>query len=353
MPETPISALQIASHNNLQAIEPGQDTLDRWAELFFQIEVTTSERSQQAQRRDIERFLSFMLPEAGTLARTAWTPRLSSAYVRALQKEIREDGRRRWSNTSINRFIAHLKTFAKWIHSKAAFPLGQPTEKIGTLRTTNVLQIERAFSKQERRRILDAADMLVMTGGKSKDRSRYKDVARRPTRKAYRPYRNRAIVYTLVETGMRRGAIRMIDLAGVDRKANTLDTIEKGGAEESYQISREGMQAITEYIEQERSYDAEGNLSPALFLAARSRSNATERLSARAINRIWNQIMKAAGVEDKTPHAARHAMGRHVIEKTGNASAVARQLKHRNLTYSLQYARVTAEEMSATLNDRE
>ena len=344
---------QIASYNNLAESVAASDTLDRWAELFFQVEVTTAERSQQAQHRDIERFLAFMEMETGSLVRTGWTPRLSAAYVRALQNEIREDARRRWSNTSINRFIAHLKTFAKWIHLNVPFPLGQPMAKIHALRTTNVLQVERAFSKQERRRLLDAADMLVLTGGKSKDRTRYKDVASRPTRKAYRPYRNRAIVYALIETGMRRGAVRMIDLKGVDASNLTLDTIEKGSAEETYQISREGMQAILDYIEYERSYDADGNDSPALFLAARSRSNATQRLSVRTINTLWNQIAEAAGVEGKTPHTARHAMGRHVIEKTGNATAVARQLKHKNLSYSLKYARVTKEEMQNTLDERD
>ena len=35
-------------------------------------------------------------------------------------------------------------------------------------------------------------------------------------RKGYRPFRNRAIVYTLIESGMRRAAVRNIDLAEVD-----------------------------------------------------------------------------------------------------------------------------------------
>ena len=46
-------------------------------------------------------------------------------------------------------------------------------------------------------------------------------------------------------------------------------------------------------------------------------------------------------------------MGRHIIEKTGNVSAVQRQLGHKNAAYSLQYTRITAEEMDSVLNDRE
>ena len=59
-----------------------------------------------------------------------------------------------------------------------------------------------------------------------------------------------------------------------------------------------------------------------------------------------------AGVTDKTPHSARHAMGRHIIEKTGNVAAVQRQLGHKNAAYSLQYARITDEELNAVLDER-
>jgi site-specific recombinase XerD len=54
----------------------------------------------------------------------------------------------------------------------------------------------------------------------------------------------------------------------------------------------------------------------------------------------------------KSPHAALHAMGRHVIDKTGNIAAVQRQLGHKNVAYSVQYARVSNKEMRDVLNNR-
>jgi integrase len=39
-------------------------------------------------------------------------------------------------------------------------------------------------------------------------------------------------------------------------------------------------------------------------------------------------------------------MGRHIIEKTGNIAAVQRQLGHKNAVYSMQYARITDEELN-------
>jgi len=54
-----------------------------------------------------------------------------------------------------------------------------------------------------------------------------------------------------------------------------------------------------------------------------------------------------------TPHDARHAMGKHLVEKTGNLAAVQRQLGHTNPAYSMQqYGRVTDQKLSVALDDR-
>jgi site-specific recombinase XerD len=111
------------------------------------------------------------------------------------------------------------------------------------------------------------ADLLLAVGGRSRERKRYK-TGERPRRKGYRPYRNRAIVYTLIETGMRRAAITQLNLDQVDVQRKTLTVVEKGGYAHSYQISREGLQAIQDYLTQERDPDAARWQSPALFLAA-------------------------------------------------------------------------------------
>ena len=87
-------------------------------------------------------------------------------------------------------------------------------------------------------------------------------------------------------------------------------------------------------------------------MPANNNPRAGERLSVRSINVIWDEICKMAGVVDKTPHSARHAMGKHIIEKTGNISAVQRQLGHKNAAYSMQYARITGEELRNVIDDR-
>ena len=62
--------------------------------------------------------------------RPLWTPRLSAAFRDFIIGRRKEDGGRRWSERTMNRVIAHLKPFAKWVHALQAVPLGNPMARI-------------------------------------------------------------------------------------------------------------------------------------------------------------------------------------------------------------------------------
>ena len=191
----------------------------------------------------------------GSDDRSLWTSRLSRAFLDALHKELDADGSRRFSDWTIARIAAHLKTFAKWIHTLRPFRLGDPTEKLKTVLVGPGLEIERALTEIQRRKLLDAADHLPILGGRSHDRRRSKDVEfvdERPRRKGYRPWRNRAIVYCLIETGMRRAAVCNLDLGEIDFEQKSVTVREKGGQTHRYKISKEGAKAINDYLREER-----------------------------------------------------------------------------------------------------
>lgn len=346
----PKKATRNSSSTLLRVPKAFPDTVSWWAEQYFRIEVTTSSSSQKVQKRDIHLFTAYMLEEEGREDCVAWSPRLSKAFQERMRKEL-VDGHRRWSDRTLNRVMAHLKTFAKWINKLRPFPLGNPMEKIRLQPLGTGLEVEKALTVSERRKILDAADLLMEIGGRSRDRGRYRG-AERPKRKGYRALRNRAIIYTLIETGMRRAAAASINLNQVDFKKKTITVEEKGSVEHAYQISNEGLQAIQDYIGQERPQDDAKWRSLALFLSPFTNPHGNGRLSAQVINDVWNEVLEIAGVENKTPHSARHAMGKHIMEKTGNVAAVQRQLGHKNAVYSMQYSRITAEELGEVINDR-
>lgn len=362
-------ALQKTSRKNLQTVPATQKgsgelvtlpvnlsgSLSWWVSQYFKFEVTTAESSQAVQRRDLALFLSYCKEESAVDDLAAWTPRLSRSFQERLRKQMEVKGgeaKRRYSDRTINRVMAHLKTFSKWVHKLKPFVLGDPMAKVSLLKVGNGLEIERAVSPAERRKILDAADRLLRIGGESKDRNRNKGGELRPKRKGYRAFRNRAMIYCLLETGMRRAAVVNLDLADVDFKKKVLSVREKGGLIHRYQISAEGLQAIRDYIEGERKADAKAWHSSALFVPASTVPQSSGRLAVNVVNQIWNDVATLAGVEGKTPHSARHAMGRHIIEKTGNIAAVQRQLGHKNAIYSMQYARITERELADVIEDR-
>ena len=102
----------------------------------------------------------------------------------------------------------------------------------------------------------------------------------------------------------------------------------------------------------ERAADFKKWKSAALLLPPDTNAHCDGRLNPRVINTVFNEMCSLAGVESHTPHDARHAMGWHLIEKTGNIAAVQRQLGHTNAAYSIQYARVTDQELADALEDR-
>jgi integrase len=136
---------------------------------------------------------------------------------------------------------------------------------------------------------------LPIIGGRSKDRHCFRD-KERPVRKGYPPYRIRAIVYTLIETGMRRATVRNIDLADVDFEKRLVNVEEKGGRTHGYKISRKGISAIEDYVAQERAADFMKWKSPAMFLSPATCAHGGGRLNPRVINTVWNEVCNLAGV---------------------------------------------------------
>jgi integrase len=353
--------LQIVEHNTFNPLtiiladdNQTQDTLEFWLNAFFQLEASNTEASRREQRRDIELFRTFMLRTEDNELRLYWTPRLSACFQEYLKQELTEQTRR-WSDRTINRIMASLKPFAKWIDFITQKPefgfkpflLGNPMRKVKALSIGNRLEIERALTEQERRKMLNAADLLLVSAGRSKDRNRYK-LRNLPKNKTARVFRDRAIIYLLTGSPIRRAAATKLNLADIDFKKKRLVVEEKGGVLQTYMVSDEALVTINEYLQNERETDNLAWNSPALFLSCPNNPNAKGRLEPKAINFIWNKVRQIADV-DKTPHSTRHYMGRKIADKTKNPAAVQLALGHRNASTSLQYMRVTLEEIEQVI----
>ena len=54
-------------------------------------------------------------------------------------------------------------------------------------------------------------------------------------------------------------------------------------------------------------------LKTGLLLGGHHHSHRDGRLTPQVINDVWNQTAAAAGVEGRTPHSAKHAMGKLLV----------------------------------------
>ena len=208
-------------------------SLARWWEVYHGLAVAVAESSRKAQAGDFRKFLAWFSRETGGDHVEHWTPRIAKdfqTFMRTLQKE---KGGRAYSDSTCDRATATLRPFAAWVHKHRPFPLGQPMAKIKNLRRgNNRLDLERALTKTEYRNLLDAADRLPVTGGRSKDRRRGAGAAphERPRRKDFRPLRNRAIIYVLADTGMRRASVVSLLLDGIGWADQLLIVTGKGAS---------------------------------------------------------------------------------------------------------------------------
>ena len=339
--------------NNLLAVlqfpESFSDELDWWLDKYFELEVETSSETQKAQKRDISLFLEFLYQYTGSLKRSNWTLKISRTFQNYLKSQTDSFGKSIRNDRTINRINAHLKTFAKWIHKNKSFTLFNPMLKIKLNESGNELDIDNAITPEEREKLLNVADNLLNLESLSKDKNRYKDTVK-PQLKYKRPYRDKAIIYTLIETGMRRSDVISITIDKVNFKTKKIYI--KGKKTLKYQISKLGINAIKDYIRKERAGDFDKWQSGMLFLPSSTVNRGKGKLTPCVINNIWNRVCKEAGIIGKTPHSSRHAMGIYIMKKTGNPSAIQKQLGHKNPAYSVQYSKVLEHKIDEILLER-
>lgn len=333
----------------LQFPDNFSDDLGWWMDKYFEIEVQTSSDTQKAQKRDISLFLDYMNEQTGSIKRNNWTLKISRGFQLYLKSQTDSEGKNMRNERTTDRIIAHLKTFAKWIHRIQPFSLFNPMLKIKLSDSGKFLDIDNAITTEERIKLLKVADNLLTLTALSKDKHRFKDKVK-PQLKYKRPYRDRAIVYTLTETGMRRSDVINISIDKVNFKTKKIYI--RGKKTYKYQISKQGINAIKDYLKKERATDSDKWLSNNLFLPSSTVSRGTGKLTPCVINNIWNKVCKEAGISGKTPHSSRHAMGIYIMKKTGNPAAIQKQLGHKNPAYSVQYSKVLEQKIEEILLDR-
>ncbi|MCL4531661.1 MAG: tyrosine-type recombinase/integrase [Actinobacteria bacterium] len=326
------------------------DSLASWVEAYMLLAVTgvRSEAVAAKIALHLNRFGRFFLQAYGHERITTCLHRDVISWQGALIE-------RGLAPATVNNHLASLSAFTSWVevHAPNLFPGGDPAKGIGEL---GLPPLEpRALSDDQVRSLKNLCDRLPRFHQK-----RGRNWANRPApQRVYgRPFRDRAIVFLLLSTGLRREELTRLDLDQVEpgtpeglRRAHRAQITRvqgKGKTQRTVFLSADARTALADYLEQERPTDAtEG--SAALFLSARGLPARVRdgRLSPRAINLILEQIGRwhdsevtepERKISPLRPHDLRHTFA-FMLARTTRADAyeLERRLGHRSQRYFQRY----------------
>jgi integrase len=274
--------------------------------------------------------------------------------VLAWQRALSDQG---LAPATVNNHLASLSGFTTWVHAQVPhlFAVGDPAKGISEL---GLPPLEpRTLSPEQVRSLKSVCDRLERFH-QLRGRRWTKTPEQLRVRSTGRPLRDRAIVYVLLSTGLRREELVNVDLDQVSpttpaelrraRQGRITRVQGKGRTERTVFLSADARAALADYLERERPRDASEQATP-VFLSAVSLSarSSDGRLSPRAINLLLEQIGRwhDAEVPDPRrrisplrPHDLRHTFAFHLAQVTGaDAYELERRLGHRSQRYIQRY----------------
>lgn len=306
----------------LKALPPFDQVPDlaMWAELYMHLVVAGGPKNTtRAKIGDLNIWLDFMGSFVGSLQKDGWTPSITKAFKKQLKGN-------EYQATSINRILATLRHFAKFVDEKAPFLAGDPFARVKDF----TIEETEWNGLTDRQIILckSAIDHRVQICG----------------RKNQNPLLEAAIFYTLFHTGLR--SFELTSLRMNQYRDKGFHNLHRKGSifTRKVHVPKEARDWIDRYLEEIRlsafRTDLAALLSPDqltggtqsglselqalssdgyLFVAGRDREvlQKGQRLDESSIrymmNRIANQASAQLPEKDKfklSPHMLRQARGR-------------------------------------------
>jgi site-specific recombinase XerD len=154
--------------------------------------------------------------------------------------------------------------------------------------------------------------------------------------------RDYAILFLMLNTGIRVSECNGLDINDVDLKANTLTIVRKGGGQDILYFGDGIRDALETYIEGERTLitPIEGHES-ALFYSLQGK-----RISVDAIENLVKKYARIAVPNKKiTPHKLRSTYGTNLYHRTNDIFVVAEALGHRDVNTTKKHYAAMSEEI--------
>jgi site-specific recombinase XerD len=168
-----------------------------------------------------------------------------------------------------------------------------------------------------------------------------------------RTLRDRALIVTLADTGLRIHEACKLTRGDVDWQEGFAIVIGKGNREDVVRFSARSMQMLRDYLRARSSLDgASGQSLRSLPLFARHDKGAGKRIKAitpttgrNIVTERVEQFLGPEAVHTITPHSFRHYFVTRVLKGSGNLKLAQELARHRNIAVTQRYAHLSNDEL--------
>jgi integrase/recombinase XerC len=158
----------------------------------------------------------------------------------------------------------------------------------------------------------------------------------------YNGFRNRVLIETFYNTGMRLSELVNLQMGDVDFSQQTIKVLGKRNKERIIPISPVFYELLQEYISA-RSKEFPGLKVEHLFL-----TSAGKKIYPRLVYRVVNRFLTmVTTVDKKSPHVLRHTFATHMLNKGADLNAIKELLGHANLSATEVYTHNTFEKLKS------
>jgi site-specific recombinase XerD len=266
------------------AVVGGPESLAFWATHYLTATALGgSPHTLDAKSRDLRAFVAWFGRAVGTVNARAWRGLDTKSYLGHLEA-------RRLAPTTINRALATLRHFARWLQDRHGLfgAMGIPTHEVKDV-TTDESTCKKLSDEEVRALFKAAADRVVLLDAK---RARAAEVGGKdPTRRA-RPRRDFAMLALLYYCGLR--ATEQVMLQRRQFTGSHLVNVARKGRNVTRRLylPMDGRRVLDDYLAHERQRDdRDGNAEP-LFVSTGERAFLLRTDLSDALERIADEANK-------------------------------------------------------------
>lgn len=165
------------------------------------------------------------------------------------------------------------------------------------------------------------------------------------TRYKWTRERDRAIVFTLIGTGLRVSELCNLNLVDIDFVRGLLHIINKRGGEEYVSFGEDIELALRAYIEHERPRYESKKHSPSLFLSMRG-----TRISVDAVQVLVVNALESIGIYGFNTERLRSTAAALLIRETGDLDLVQGFMRHKDPKTTSRYSTLLQDELKRVAN---